>query len=454
MASSTSHCPSHMYPSCTDEVAISETAIHHHVKAYTRNRRLQDACTVIHSYEETHSQPSTSQTSSTSSLPALPLQKTYTLVIGSLLAQNQPHSRALAWDMFAHMRYVAHPVPDAQLYSVMLRACANASPDSQVERAVDLWTEMRQDNKIAPTKEAYNGLILSCARAAKDGEGWANEAFRLAREMLDAYRAGNASLRPDNETFTALLESAKRTGDLGRARWILAELVGAYESGRKDDVVDLAPNESVMANVFQVYASYQPPNLRNMTRVAPSRSSPSASDEKLDSPPTTSSSNVVKKEVEESPRTNTPQSHAEAAAEASIVFERILSERVAATNPSYSDSPTSSPVFDRVQPTTHLFNSYLSVHLSHSSLAKARDVYKDIFSLSIDDRVIRKSPRTFVLAMERCARAKGKYELEVAEVWIKELWEEWSESGLEKLASTSPRNIEKIWSAMIRVLTL
>ena len=45
--------------------------------------------------------------------------------------------------------------------------------------------------------------------------------------MLDSHRDahGFPAFRPDVKTFCALLEGAKRIGDLGRARWILVELV-------------------------------------------------------------------------------------------------------------------------------------------------------------------------------------------------------------------------------------
>src|SRR5258708_19311580 len=92
-----------------DEKPFDGAFVHLHVKAYVRSHQLKDACNLIHSYEERNLMP--------------PL-KTYSLIIGSLLAYNRSHSRALAWDMFAHMRYVAHPVPDPQLYATMLKPCA------------------------------------------------------------------------------------------------------------------------------------------------------------------------------------------------------------------------------------------------------------------------------------------------------------------------------------------
>ncbi|KAI5986022.1 hypothetical protein EDC04DRAFT_2826574, partial [Pisolithus marmoratus] len=62
--------------------------------------------------------------------------KSYTRTISALFnVQTHPSSdprlgqsaaRAHAWDLFAHMRYVAHPTPDAYLYAMMIRACGSA----------------------------------------------------------------------------------------------------------------------------------------------------------------------------------------------------------------------------------------------------------------------------------------------------------------------------------------
>jgi len=87
-----------------------------------------------------------------------------------------------------------------------------------------------------------------------------NEAFRLARQMLDLNRdaEGKSDYRPDQKMFCAL-EGAKRIGDLGRARWILAELVRAWKVEDINAPVDTGVDEEVMMHLFQMYVAYRPP---------------------------------------------------------------------------------------------------------------------------------------------------------------------------------------------------
>ncbi|KAG1810342.1 uncharacterized protein HD556DRAFT_1319543 [Suillus plorans] len=58
------------------------------------------------------------------------------MLLGGLAANSQ------AWDLFAHMRYVAHPTPDAHLYALVIRTCASTFLSPEPKRALDLWTEM------------------------------------------------------------------------------------------------------------------------------------------------------------------------------------------------------------------------------------------------------------------------------------------------------------------------
>lgn len=357
------------------------------------------------------------------------------------------------------MRYVAHPVPDARLYASMIRACALA-PESQAERALDLWTEMCVDNKVPPTRDTYNALILAYARASgnhNSGLSHSHEAFRYAREMLEEYRAGAGHLRPDTQTFSALLESVKRSGDLTRARWILAELVGAYTS---DPVgaADLAPDDQAMAHIFQAYTSYNPTLIRRDVRTKKSASVfPQA--EPLANRPVSSSLKTESKppvSQEDTSARGTPQSHAEIVAEASILFERIYDN---SNSPLPADE--ASP-FHRVQITSHLLNSYISVHFAHSSLVKSRKVYEDIFSRpvrSYNDGTVRKNARTYMLALQRCAKTASRNSSSLSKAnealsFARALWDEWQRSNLENDSTVSPRSIEAVWRSMIRVLTL
>ena len=393
-----------------------------HVKVYVRARRLSDACQVVHAYENNNQ--------------LLPM-KTYDLLISCLFAQNEPKTRAIAWDMFAHMRYVAHPLPDAHLYSVMLRACASA-PVPQAERALDLFTEMHSDHRIPLTRDVYNWTILACARA-KD---FTTEAFRLAQQMLNAHRDGNLELRPDLSTFSALLESAKRKGDLSRARWILAELIRATQHGDNQ----LSPDEDIMAHIFQVYAAYHPPFQREIVRRHAEDLTPNALPNSSPSPP--SSSQDTPEEALDA-NIDPPQSHAEVIAEAQTLFHRIQEATPSATAHTH-------PLFAHVRPNTNLVNSYISVIFAHGSLSQAQQAFNESFA-AVD---VKRNPRSYLLAMQRCCRVDTIDDRLDAMAFARTLWEDWRliESGKGMSEGKHPhppssRTIEKMWSTMIRILT-
>jgi hypothetical protein len=119
---------------------------------------------------------------------ATPMQ-TYTSIISSLFTRPSSLARAQVRDIFSHVRYVAHPNPDIILYTQMIRACANPVSihfSSEPEKALELWTEMTVDHRIPPTVQVYNAVILACARSGT--KTYVNEAFRLARQMLDSHR--------------------------------------------------------------------------------------------------------------------------------------------------------------------------------------------------------------------------------------------------------------------------
>lgn len=114
---------------------------------------------------------------------------TYTSFITSLFSRPLSLAHAQAWDLFFHMRYVAHLQPDVLFYTLIIHACASPmSPghSSEPERALDLWTEMTIDHRIRPTAGAYNAVILACAKSGL--RRYVSEAFRLAKEMLNSHR--------------------------------------------------------------------------------------------------------------------------------------------------------------------------------------------------------------------------------------------------------------------------
>ncbi|SPO39859.1 uncharacterized protein PSFLO_05340 [Pseudozyma flocculosa] len=237
---------------------------------------------------------------------------TYTMAIDRMVGDPREEIQALGWNLFYHMRLVAHPIPDAPLYALMIRACAKGSIQPQdvddplrtpvgaggvmpsrrsdAERALDLFREMTTRYVVRPNAEVYNNLILACARR-KD---FYLEAFRLLREMVELEtervkmlsgqadadakeREGleSAYLRfaPDRYTFNALLQGCARNKDLPRARWVLAEMIRSTsplfeEDGRglhgltkaqRLEMMAQRPNAETLTHVFWAYASFVPP---------------------------------------------------------------------------------------------------------------------------------------------------------------------------------------------------
>jgi hypothetical protein len=416
--------------------------------------------------------------------------RTYTRLMTALFAvphDQKPMAHAHAWDLFSHMRYVAHPDPDALLYTIMIRACASSPVfPAEPERAIDLWTEMTVDRGLAPTQGGYDAVITACARSGR--REYVNEAFRLAREMLDAHRdaRGRQAFVPTQKTFLALLDGAKRIGDLGRCRWILAEIVkgsGSHSHGEVGDGVVVTAE--VMTHVFHAYATYKPPFKRGAVPLVGSNSaattevgsSPnldnggagdtSAKEEVLTSASEAEGKDIpVPQERDGAPSFShmPPQSHSEVIGEARALFERIVNDktRMEGAFPSLS-SPSSTRSNTTVDPLHHKFahvkwdgkllNAYLAVYHAHATLAGSRDTFNSIF----DRCGVIKTERSIVDALERCAHARPGQERVLAHEWAHDLWREWEALQQEQHhhnKPTSARMTERAWAAMIRVLAL
>lgn len=411
-----------------------------HLKTYLKEKRRttipSSALEVLHSYEK-------------KGLFA-PMQ-TYTSCIITLLSSRSSISRAQGWDLFTHMRYVAHPNPDAWLYASMIRACANpisSSRRSEPEKALDFWTEMTVDKKIEPTVQTYNAVILACAKSGE--RKYVNEAYRIAKEMLDANRdaRGKSAFKPDQHTFIALLEGAKRVSDLGRARWILAEIVrGGIRSKASKDLNEpegVHIDETIMMHLFNTYSTHKSPFTRESTLVqeegprtssAMEESTAAApySIETPDSPP--SFSHIP------------PQSREEVIHEVTYLFQRIL-EDVGIRRPGARGQTSSylEKVFSNVKITSNLLVAYVSVFYRHAPLRVARKVFWSVF----EETKVQRSARTYIWALQRCAFAEPE-ESEVALRFADELWKQWRVLEDNSKEKVDPRLIENAYSARIRI---
>ena len=412
-----------------------------------------------------------------------PPMKTYASLISTLTSVPSALAKAQAWDLFSHMRYVAHPTPDAVIYNLMILACARAPPsggtgDSEPQRALDLFTEMTVDNNIPPTRETYTAVILACARSGETK--FVNEAFRLAKEMLDGHRdaLGRPAFTPNNALFGALLQGAKRIRDLPRARWILAEMVQIIlrqHHARVDDGMEISKQDEVVltenkiVHIFHAYTSYQIPFHRSATRITGDRGDtietappePTSSDSPETSIDPSETETGKEGDVDEvatadtDPRFNSipPQSREEVLAEVKNLFEGILhdTQRLQVVPP-HNPSNESPMLFKDVRISPELVNAYLSVHYNHGKLAGTQNLFKTLF----EEVGVKRNFLSYVEALEACGRwscikqRRGQVLKFTEEVW--ELLQK-DVSVHDEMFSVRVRLIERANLALIRVFS-
>ncbi|GAA5867243.1 hypothetical protein JCM3774_002386 [Rhodotorula dairenensis] len=421
-----------------------------------------------------------------------PLLATYTAVTKRLLSPSSPpHLVRQGWDLYGHTRLVAYPVPDISLYSTMIQACAHGGHPAP-ERAIDLFVEMTEDNRLPPSELAYNGVIRACAR--EGSREYYYEALRYMRRMLDE------NVAPSRHTFHALLEGARRHGDLARARWMLVKMiaVGAESS----------PNETTLALLLQAYAAHKPETTAHSPageatpgRVEGAVTSPSPSPE---GPAQTEARLRPSRTLEAqddpahlSTRTRTagapsgalriiellgeaslfypgplPQTSAEVLQEARSLMLQVVDESVLPSRSLSRSSPAAaageartSSMFPGVEPSVFLLNSYLAVLNSHGPFSAALDYFAHAFEAAS----VPKNRYSYELIMRRCELARNK---DAAVDSAKKVWEEWlvwSESTPPPTAASDAqaraqmeeewvqerrngRHVSKMWGGLIRVL--
>lgn len=405
-----------------------------HLKATPQNGDIHSALAVLHKYE---------------ALALLPPVQSYTRLICSLFSMKSAQYHAQAWDLFAHMRYVAHPKPDELLYALMIRACAGtgysqSSYVAQPERAMDLWTELRQDMRHPPSIGTYDAIILACARTRSHS----SDAFRLAREMLDSHRDafGNPLMQPSRATFAALLWAAKMSGDLSRTRWILAEMLNLSEKERAaTGATALSPDGKIMIHVFHAYAAYRPPFRRGSTRIVDAE----------EAEPMVAESE--KTAIESLPLSAgrfgkaPPQTPAEVLAEVEALFQRVLDDTGRGRSSASVEGAPSVGAFSEVALSPVLVNSYLSVHYRHGDIGHLRNLFGEIFEEAGTER----TPRSYVEALERCAYEESGPSRDVAYEFAEELWTSWLEVEPQlRTEGATARLIERARAAMIRTCAL
>ncbi|KAG8743849.1 hypothetical protein FRC10_011316 [Ceratobasidium sp. 414] len=337
----------------------------------------------------------------------------------SLLSDTNPSAAiAAVHDLFTHMRYIAHPTPSLETYSLVISACARGHHVNPL-RALELLKEVR-DGLIQGKPEflqpkldtrsliaCYNGAVRACARA---GSRFAGDAFRLAKELVqrDGIPVAGAvigEIGPDRATMTALMHCAKRAGELGRARWILTEVIRAQTHvlrqvelpGESEAVLD----EEVMVCAFQTYSAFRPPLKRGVVRGTHTGEQEAAD---------TGTESLAHSTQQPHPM---PQSASDILFEADALFSRIISKR----------SGTPDPVFTHIPISARILNAYLGVYLSHAPLQQALDTHRTIYG---QPRMPDPNMYSFLALLERLACA-AKPERRLALDEAKRVWRAWLE---------------------------
>ncbi|KAJ7854968.1 hypothetical protein B0H14DRAFT_3648214 [Mycena olivaceomarginata] len=371
--------------------APTEPQIHLHVKCHLRatprDHIPESALAVLHSYEtQGHPAP----------------MKTYTSTIAFLYSTHLSLGRAQAWDLFSHMRYVAHPKPDVVLYTAMIRAARSTS-----------GRRMTVEQGLLPTVGSYNAVILACAKSGR--KEYVNEAFRIAKQMLDsnrdAYWALGVPARPRH--------TLRAVGRLPRRR-------GA--------------NEEIMMHVFHTYTSYVPPFTRNLAMVVPGREQKESTAAESDIAASSDAATHAPPPAAHPPRFTRipPQTSHEVMEEVQALFQRILEDTGKARGESTPDN-----LFAGEEKFQH-----------HSSLEASEALFWKVF----DDVGVTPDARSYLEALERCSRSKRGRERPIGlqvrrERVVRNGWLS-KTRGVPAVVQVDARMVERAQVAFMRVLVL
>ena len=308
-----------------------------------------------------HHLRSLEQTGPTPSLTA------YHLVLAGLIAAQQPGA---AWNLFAHMRLVSHPVPNADVYTVMIRACARGNAP---ERALDLRLDMTE-NGVALTPATYAALILACARGPSN---FYYDGLRLMREML------NMGYHATREVMHAVLHGAMRQGDLARARWVFVRMVSAAESDPA-----LGPDTYALRCLLHAYAVYKPP--KGMSANLPTLDTTPRST----TPHSTAPSSALPAVSEVAPAVDgddqfpgpMPQTTGETLVQVRRIMQRLLGAHGLANvqlckAPATHSTPHDDPIFARIKLDNRLVDAFLDAVLAHGTFPDMRADYGALYAI-------------------------------------------------------------------------
>ncbi len=101
--------------------------------------------------------------------------------------------------------------PDTYSYNILLKALANSKEKGSVARAMKTLDKMEkhQDSSSSsksakPDVISYNTVILAIANLGGNGAG--KRAKAVLKRMEDRFNAGDESVKPTSQTYTALIK--------------------------------------------------------------------------------------------------------------------------------------------------------------------------------------------------------------------------------------------------------
>lgn len=124
----------------------------------------------------------------------------------------------------------------------MIHACAI---NGEVERALDIFTDMTVRCSLAPTRETYHTLIHACAMR-KD---YFAQAWKFATMMQQEGMTINRIY------LNTLIQACGRTGELTRARLLVRHMMASSQLRK-----NVQPDEITFQNLMRAYATYQAPD--------------------------------------------------------------------------------------------------------------------------------------------------------------------------------------------------
>ncbi len=122
-----------------------------------------------------------------------------------------------AFKMLQLMEDLSHKdkslTPDTYSYNILLKALANSKEKGSVARAMKALDKMEKhephnnkdkDKSAKPDVISYNTVILAIANLGGNGAG--KRAKSVLKRMEDRYNAGDETVKPTSQTYTALIK--------------------------------------------------------------------------------------------------------------------------------------------------------------------------------------------------------------------------------------------------------